>query len=483
MKDANNQLDQSRGFVELPNLAYLACDATLPNMQFEAIVRDELACFRDRQPDVFYYYLAEIEAVHARFLGEAPQRVDETNLCAVMHQATVCKVWLDFLQGQDDYETGRGVDAGLIYLWRRYFRTLAAVHEAANRESDGPGSDLFRQWCNLDDEYRRALRNWWRILADPANEWFFIHLRDRGAPGQSVARVWEGEVDALLRTQDGHLRPFFRNAGDVARSFLDRVARVWYLPRMDLVASTKIVRDLLPAQGGGQVLRLLYASGLPWLGVGVIALLFVAAGFLPTPLTVPYAYGVHTIALGFGLGWMALILMLVGGLGYLIVWLRLGRLGVYPFSLRVAAGTVVGLIAIPGLSDNVAQFLFAPMAQTGGAAWTGITLLTAALIAAFLYLFSDALGRLNDWGMALRRAAHLFFFGWAQATVFAAAASLLAADAILMPPTLAGQPLPALALGIGPLYPGFVVAGGIVSFAIGVFTQILWAGLAVTEPL
>ncbi|MEZ4837197.1 MAG: hypothetical protein R2873_35235, partial [Caldilineaceae bacterium] len=39
LKDANNQLDQSRGFVELPNLAYLACDATLPNMQFEAIVR------------------------------------------------------------------------------------------------------------------------------------------------------------------------------------------------------------------------------------------------------------------------------------------------------------------------------------------------------------------------------------------------------------------------------------------------------------
>ncbi|MEZ4637856.1 MAG: hypothetical protein R2856_23345 [Caldilineaceae bacterium] len=143
-----------------------------------------------------------------------------------------------------------------------------------------------------------------------------------------------------------------------------------------------------------------------------------AAGFLPTPLTVPYAYGVHTIALKFGLGWMALILMLVGGLGYLIVWLRWGRLGVYPFSLRVAAGTVVGLIAIPGLSDNVAQFLFAPMAQTGGAAWTGIALLTAALIAAFLYLFSGALGRLNDWGMALRRAAHLFFFGWAQALVF-----------------------------------------------------------------
>jgi len=436
----------------------------------------------------------EVDAAIEHFHGSVPLAVTTpAEVMAVAEQAALCRAWLDYWQGRSDYQAGQAVSPGVLLLWRRYARALSVLYELepASPALDDAAWHALTSWHDLDPEYRRGLRNWSRILLDPLSEGFVAdNLTRTSATDQEpidtalMAKAWEQEVRDLLWRPDGELRRFFheQNAG---RRFLDRVARQWFLPRYDLLSVGRIVQSRLQAAGAPHWLTALYdvRIGMPWLLPEFIALLLVAGAW----------------AGGVGRGWLAqlwggavvlegVVLVGVALVGSLLAAWRLGRSALYPFSLRLATGTFVGLVALSGFNEQFDAFTFNAFCpgQSYGREGT-VALLVLSLSAALAYAFSNALNWVSDRRLALRRAGSFFLFGWAQATVFAAAASWLVAGRLV--PVCFAEPcvLPCHRMEFlaGTLYFDYILAGGILAFVVGVFTQILgsWGDYSIPEPL
>lgn len=453
-------------------------------------------CLRDlaeRQAERGYLlaWLAdEVDAVIEHFHGAVPLEVATPDqIIAIIKQASLCRGWLDYWQGSG--QTGETASPGVMLLWRRYCRALTVLYELepASPALDDAAWRALASWHDLEAEYRRSLRNWSRIVMDPLSEGFIADNLAHGinadrmpAEPEAIASVWEREVNELLWRPDGGLRRFFREQ-PAGRRFLDRAARRWFLPRYRLDDVARIVKEGLPRQGLVAMLRSMYDPRvlMPWLWVGLIALLLLVGIF----------------AGGVGHGWL---LHLWGGLlvttaGCMMLamlaaslwaaW-RLGRLALYPFSLRLAAGTFVGLVALSGVNEQFAVFTFNAFCQRQSYSLTGTLLLLAlSLGAALAYTFTNALNRIGDRRLALRRAAGFWLFGWAQATIFASAASWVAAGRLA--PICAEKPcvLPCHGMAFlgGAIYFDYVLIGGILAFVVGVFTQILWDEHPIPEPL
>lgn len=430
----------------------------------------ELQAHRDENSTLVTRLVNELDGVITRFYGPVvieAQTDEEVGRAAA--QAALCRIWLDFLQGPVDYPAmGSPTNPTLLLLWRRYHAALALLFERD-----------WQRWGDTEAEYRRALRNWSRALLDPNNGWLMAHLAQKEA-GESEAVAWEREVRHLIWLSEKNLRRFFRERRDGKR-LLDRLMRQWYLPRYDLLGAGQVLRAML-AGDLPRWLQWLYdeQKGMPWGMMGVSALLLLAGAGLSQ--TASHAiWGKVLVVAGFG---VAIVLLLA----LVTTMVRLGRSALYPFAPRLAAGTMVGLLALTGLGDRVADFTFntycgvIPDERPYG--WLAVPLLVVSLGAALVYLIADAQKALADANLARRRAVLLFVFGWAQAIVLAAFVSILAGGR-LMSTHIKGLPEPChqLHFDVGVVYPDFVLTASILGLAVGVLTQILWQEPGILDPL
>ncbi len=436
----------------------------------------ELFTLREQQGYWVGRLVDELDGVFRKFYDAALEATATSQAAEAMaaSQVALCRVWLDFLQGAGDYQAGQSASPTVLLLWRRYYRALAVLFEAG-----------WSGWPDLEAEYRRALRNWTRVLLDRGNEWF---VGDVLARGQGIAQVWEGEVHDLVWLPRGDLRRFFRVRPAEGQRFLGQLTRQWFLPRYDLSSVATVIRSQAQAaRMPGWICDLYRANvGMPWLAVGLIALL-IAVGALVG---------------GVGQGWLAqawgrlVVWEAVGGAILVTIgvgWVvgRVGRGALYPFSLRLAAGTFVGLVALSGFNEQFDLFTFNAFCPERFAHGLpgGILLLVISLAAALIYTSSNALSHIGDKQLAWRRSWRLFLFGWAQATVFAAMASWAAAgrlvptDFVLRAGAMPQAPCHSLAWLGGTLYPDYIIAAGVLAFVVGVFTQILWGERPIPDPL
>ncbi len=468
----------------------------------------ELQDLRSEHGYLVAWLVAELDQVIEEFHGSVPLEVRTlAEVEAAACQAILCRTWLDFLQGSADYQAGQTADPSRLLLWRRYYRAQATLFELGRTSallSDILWQDL-TGW--IEGEYRRALRNWSRILLDPANEWFLSDVvADNSSEmdpdsARKAARIWEREVNEMLWRPDGTLRRFF-GARQAGRRFLDRITRQWFLPRYDLHSVSRLSQARVPGGWSHGLVHLLYEPKIrqPWLLVEFVAMILLVAalvgGFWECRvgpalrgdvgnavarwlLSLPRVWSSGLVVIGVVIA--SLLCLLVA-----YATLKIGRMALYPFSLRLAAGTIVGMIALSGLSEQFADFAFNAFGgpERSYNLPTTLVLLTFSLLLAWGYIFVNSLRRLGDATLARRRTWHLFIFGVAQSVVFAALASWLAAGR-LVPLGLAGKPTPCRALHLpgGALYPDYIVTAGVLAFVVGVFTQILWEDRSVTEPL
>ncbi|MDH7487496.1 MAG: hypothetical protein QHJ81_14630 [Anaerolineae bacterium] len=438
--------------------------------------------------------VAELDEVIDHFHGPVPKSVSTpSEVMAVACQAALCRAWLDFLEGQAGFQIGPSAERSLWRLWRRYCRALSALYELAgdSEAMDTAAWKALSSWRDLEDEYRRALHCWSRILLNPDNEATIANVLSEGGENpatlmerEPLARRWEQEVADLIWLPQGGLRRFFRGQPDGPR-FLDRLARGWFLPRYDLPNISRLIGDQIDAAGGPRWLGWMYRSWsrMPGLWVELSALLLMAGAWLGSASQAQEGF----------LRTLCIVLVVLGGAGALLgvagvlsgMW-RLGRRALYPFSVRLAAGTFAGLVVLSGLSDHLADYMFKAFCTTGQSCrYVGsVLLLVISGVAALVYMFSDALSQINDRRLACQRAVRLFLFGWAQSTLFAAATSWLAANRVI-PTQLAGTSAPCrvLHLWAGDLYPDYLVSAGVLALVVGVLTQILWEDRPIPEPL
>lgn len=106
-----------------------------------------------------------------------------------------------------------------------------------------------------------------------------------------------------------------------------------------------------------------------------------------------------------------------------------------------------------------------------------------ALLAAILYLFTDALGHLDDRRLAWQRTWTLVLWGWVQTMIFAAGYGWLGAERLF--PIGKGLEIPDRYLSVwgGAIYFDYSIIAGVFAFIIGVFIQILWEDKSITESL
>lgn len=488
---------------------------------------------RDRRGYLLAWLVEELDEVIAHFHGPVPQPVTTpVEVMAMARQAALCRAWLDFLQGQADFQIGQLAARTMLLLWRRYCRVLTELYEldGTSEALDDATWKALSSWQDLEGEYRRALNYWSRVLLDPDNESSIASILSEESENpagsrekHSLDRPREQAVEDLIWLPQGGLRQFFRTQPEGHR-FLDRLARGWFLPRYDLPSVSRLIRDQIRAGGGPRWLGWIYRSsvGMPWLLVELSALLLMAGVWLGSASSAQVA-GAWVIwsALGIAalvtrLAWplvgiMGLVLLVadwslatgslvwsyglvvLGTVGALLsvfcvlyaIW-RLGRSALYPFSIRLAAGTFVGLVALSGLSDQFADFTFKALCTAEHpCGWVGsLLLLGISLAAALIYMFSDALNQVNDRRLAWQRSWRLFRFGWAQSTLFAAATSWLAAGRAI-PTHLPGTPGPCrvLPVWLGGLYPDYLLSAGVLALVVGVLTQIMWEDRPIPGPL
>lgn len=447
----------------------------------------DLLANRDSESGHLLLWLQEqVDAVIQHFYGTdlvEPIEKNDVLVMRLVQQAKLCKVWLDFLQGDADFERGQNFSPDRMLLWRRYCRTLAALYEAlaAPRKTSRTLQKLTHESVQkeIQREYYRALRNWIQILLD--RNIHDIRLQPVEKEPASLIQTWEAEVDDLL-WQGDRLRRFFRQEGS-GQEFMESIVRQWYLPRYDLYNVGRLCHARLSyTESNATALpylqrcwQILFVRGLayPWVAVFINALLLV-------------------IGIGQG-GLVGLVLVALAGLFVLAqvgltlvtaVKQRIRRFIFYPFAPRLVAGTVVGLLAQAGLNERFIDFTFHGLScPTMSWHWEGWSIVVGMIGAAGLYVFVDAFGRLNDVKAASLRTALILGYGWAQATLLAGLISWWFVGRLL-PLGASGAPsCRHLLVPGGTLHFDYVIAAGALALVIGVFTQLLWEDRTITEPL
>lgn len=429
------------------------------------------------QTHILAHLVEVVDAVIDHFYGPLPKVIERIeDLEQVGQQAALCRGWLDSLASFEQYQLTTTSVAGPLLLWQRYYHALALLLEVEPQQW-GEGVAFLQSWQDLEHEYRRALRQWSGILLATEHEWFVYEVLTAGGKVRGTEQavlLWEDRMKALIWLPNGQMRTFFLR--ETGLRLLDQLARQWFLPRYDLVSVSRICQDLvrvrvMPKPLQWLLLRFYQPDGQPWTAVVAAALLLVSSRWL---------------GLGGILAALLLLGLMVGLLFVGSIMGGLGRFAFYPFSLRLATGTIVGLLALSGLTEQFNDFAFNAFGGDGRAyRWeTSLLVLGSALLSTSIYLLVSTMSRLNHFQLAYARTWRILCFGWAQSTIFAALFAWVGAGR-LFPLGLAGQAMPrhAQAFWGGMVYFDYLVTAGVLALTVGAFTQIFWDEKSAAEPL
>jgi len=151
---------------------------------------------------------------------------------------------------------------------------------------------------------------------------------------------------------------------------------------------------------------------------------------------------------------------------------------------RIGAGIIVGYLPV-FLIDEVWD-----LASRSGAVLASVATLLG--LVTLLYVFVEVAGKLNDADVAFARARAIFVLGVLQAFAFGVMMTSLVGRFMVSrnwpPEVVDGQLMGQLPrfVGLGEpfmLFPSAVLIMTFLSFFIGVFLQLMWEELPITEPL
>jgi hypothetical protein len=424
--------------------------------------------------------LVDSDFVFRRFAWHTPYLIDkletgQENWRDAVVRLRLMELLLETLSGKPEFE-----DSWRLLLRQRFcflaWLTLlvperqptAGKQPAENRQAQEGWNELLEYEPRLHQKVRQAQKAWARELIENGDETELLLQR--------LNREMELEARNLLLGPDETLWTFCR---DYPKDcwFSDYILRKWFLPRYDLVTTTKVVRGLLLGWWLTPARAVFDPSGLlPWILTFVGAVVVFISLLLYVRLGEESAVWVRWFVFG---GELIGFVPFVGLIG-----VRSTRAALYPLALRLPAGALVGLVTLTGLVDSLTEFEFVSFNQP----WPTRLMIAAALGGAGLYLLAEARSRLADWQLVCRRALGLWAYGWAQAVwLTTAVAWLLTKPAGLMGPTgckvtarVVPMEWPVQGLCISVDY---VVLVSALAFGIGVLLQILWEEKAITEPL
>jgi len=333
----------------------------------------------------------------------------------------------------------------------------------------------------------RAFHRWLEdTCLDPTNEAFESEGSPFASREDEVLAVVSIDPQRRLR-RVAHMTPFLRRAGSRDCLRLLRALEVWFLRQYDVPRAGAVIRheeNLVRGRGSFSGVLSWHATATYAVAIAALLAPFVGAAFAyqRAPLFFDVAASVT----------MAGVLGAV--LWYLIVrFLWQKDLAFFHSAVpRVGAGIIVGYLPV-FLIDEVWDLARRPWFPLG---------VTVALMGTttLLYLYVEVKSRIRDPREAFARARRLFLLGILQAQAlgliltsllgtFMVARTWGAEDLIsiaelrTVTPTFVGQ-LPRI-MGIEPFYvfPTAVLLMTFFSLFVGIFLQLLWEDLPITEPL
>ncbi len=332
----------------------------------------------------------------------------------------------------------------------------------------------------------RAFYVWLGVCLDEENQAF----EKEGSPFESRER----EVLYAIRNEPGEtvrrgdeLVPFLRRRDRDSKRVLGRLER-WFLRQYDIPNASAMIHHAAYLDSGvddGQ-------ASLTWhtQGIHLALLLGLAAPFVGATLAYNRAPGFFDLL-------FSAEVFLVNAMA---VWFLLYRfclkrdLSFFHASVpRIAAGIIVGYLPV-FLIDEVWDL-------ASRSVLTLTTLVGAIGLVTLLYIYVEVQRRLGDADLAFRRARGLFLLGVVQATAVGIAMTSLVGQFMVSRNWSPGPielPIEALRpslepmvgalppiVGVEPFYgfPPVLLVMTFLSFFIGVFLQLMWEELPITEPL
>jgi len=487
----------------------------LDDLLRKARVLDPRATRRDSRDLV-----ARLLAAAPRYLERVCERVEgEGRLLGAIRQhfhqdvALLSQILLRFLETRD-IEMTRPMRVASYAMRRRMACSLQVLLEErvdadylaryVRREVDpiDPGDDpsesgFFHAMESGDDDLvnrmivrmaERAFYQWLEgVCLDEDNQAFEKQdspFADRESEVLAAICCLEGEGD-LVHGRD--IIPFLRRGDRDCFRLLSKLER-WFLRQYDIPHSSAIIHHAASLERGtydGDTLLTWHTQPIHLATLALLASPFLAAAFA-------YESAPHLFDLVISFEILVLDAVAVWFLAYRFCWKR--DLSFFHASVpRIGAGIIVGYLPV-FLIDEVWDLASQPI-------WVLGTLSTLLALVTLLYVYVEVHERLGDADEAFRRARGLFLLGVVQsAGVGLVMFSLVGSYMVSRNwspygtektvetlrgglETLVGQ-LPRV-VGIEPFY-AFPPALGLMiflSFFIGVFLQLMWEELPITEPL
>jgi hypothetical protein len=332
----------------------------------------------------------------------------------------------------------------------------------------------------------RAFYVWLGVCLDEENQAFEKEGSPFGDRESEVLRAIRSQPgDAVRRGDD--LVPFLRRRDRDSIRVLGRLER-WFLRQYDIPNASAIIHHLSYLDAGvddGQLTLTWHTPRIHLLLLAVLAAPFVGAAF---------AY--DRAPRFFDLLFSAEVLMV----NALAVWFLVYRfclkrdLSFFHASVpRIAAGIIVGYLPV---------FLIDEVWDLASRSVLSLALLVASIgLVTLLYIYVEVQRRLGSPDLAFRRARGLFLLGVVQATAVGIAMTSLVGPFMVSrnwSPGAAELEVDALRPGLEPMvgalppivgvepfygFPPVLLVMTLLSFFIGVFLQLMWEELPITEPL
>jgi hypothetical protein len=295
-------------------------------------------------------------------------------------------------------------------------------------------------------------------------------------------------ADACERIERGvDLSPFLRRPGRDCERVLGKL-EAWFLRSYDIVHSSAIIYHRAAVRRGqddGETTLTWHRTHNYFLTLGLLTAPFLGAvlAYERAPVFFDVLCSIEVLIINLAVSWFLL---------YQFCWKR--DLTMFHASVpRIGAGIIVGYLPV-FLIDEV-------WALAGRDISTLATVVAFLGLATLLYIYVEVQRRLGDTRAAFSRARSIFLLGLVESSTLGVVMTSLIGRFMVSrnwATEMAGAPVETLrtsldplvgqlprVIGLEPLYafPSAVLMMTLLSFFIGVFLQLMWEDLPITEPL